>query len=108
MDQFDAAPDDVKSAILEQCEPMCLPFRATGKVLFEEAVCHYSESVSLRPKGGSTEVSAGTFQAGVSQIGSVFILEASSIEEATEVASLHPAARLGAEFGFGIEIRPLQ
>jgi hypothetical protein len=30
------------------------------------------------------------------------------MEKAIEVASLHPAARLGEEYGFGIEIRPLQ
>jgi hypothetical protein len=53
-------------------------------------------------------VTQGSFIPSEFQLGSVFIVEADSMEEAIEVASLHPAARLGEEYGFGIEIRPLQ
>jgi hypothetical protein len=42
------------------------------------------------------------------QLGSFFIVEAENIDEAVEVASLHPAALFGEEYGFGIEVRPIQ
>lgn len=104
MDRFDAVPDDSKHAILSECMRLCEPFRATGKVTFEAGVEHYSKAVSLRPSGTKTE----TYFPQQLQIGSVFIIEADSMEAAIEVASLHPAAQLGEEYGFGIEIRPLK
>ncbi|MEI7577677.1 MAG: hypothetical protein WCK51_12350 [Armatimonadota bacterium] len=105
MDEFDAAPEAAKSEILSQCASLCIPFRETGKVIFEAGVEHHSQAVSLRP---SQQPSKRTFVPGISQLGSVFIIEAEDMEEAIRIASLHPAAQLGAEFGFGIEIRPLQ
>ena len=33
---------------------------------------------------------------------------ANNIDEAVRIASLHPAAMMGEEYGFGIEVRPIQ
>lgn len=108
MDAFDAAPEATRQEILRECFAQCEPFRATGKVLLEEGVQHYSLAQTIRPVNGQPQVTTGTFLPAAAQIGSVFIIEADSMEEAISVASLHPAARFGEEFGFGIEIRPLQ
>lgn len=35
-------------------------------------------------------------------------LEADDLEDAVEIASLHPAARLGEEVGFAVEVRPIE
>ena len=105
MDKFDAAPEAVKSEILAKCGPMCLPFRATGHVIFEEGVQHHSEAVSIRAPG---RIERETFIKSASQIGSVIVIEAENMDAAIEVALLHPGAQLGEEFGFGMEIRPLQ
>jgi hypothetical protein len=108
MEQFDSADESVKTEILAKCGPLCVPFRSTGGVLLEEGVEHFSNAVSIRPSEGRPTVSHATFFASTSQIGSVFILDAATLTDAIEIASLHPAAQLGEEFGFGIEIRPLQ
>jgi hypothetical protein len=108
MEQFDAAPEDVKSEILTKCFAQCRPFRETGKVVEEEALEHTSRSKSIRPRGGKPFVTDGPFVETKEQLGSFFIIEAASIEEALEVASLHPAAIFGGEYGFGIEVRPIQ
>lgn len=50
----------------------------------------------------------GPFLETKEQLGSFFVIEADSMEEAVEVASLHPAAIFGEEYGFGIEVRPIQ
>ena len=42
------------------------------------------------------------------QIGSFFLIEAADMQEAVRIASLHPAALLGEELGWGIEIRPVK
>jgi hypothetical protein len=108
MEQFDAAPENVKSEIMDKCFAQCRPFRATGKVVEEEALEHTIKSKCIRPRGGKQFVTDGHFIETKEQLGSFFIIEAETIEEAVEVASLHPAAIFGEEFGFGIEVRPVQ
>lgn len=108
MQQFDAAPEDVKSEILTKCFAQVEPFRATGKVLEEEGLQHTRKAKTIRPRQGKPSVTDGPFIETKEQLGSFFVVEADSIEEAVEVASLHPAAIFGEEYGFGIEVRPIQ
>ena len=105
--RFDAVPQVEKEALLAECIAQCLLFRETGKVILEEGVGHFTDTKCVRPVGGLPVVTQGSFIPCEFQLGSVFFVEADSMEEAIEVASLHPAARLGEEFGFGIEVRPL-
>lgn len=116
MEQFDAAPDTVKSDVMEKCFAQCRPFRATGRVVEEEALEHMSRSKTvrvsrsktIRARDGKPFVTDGPFIETKEQLGSFFVIEADTIEAAVEIASLHPAAIFGEEFGFGIEVRPIQ
>ena len=108
METFDNAPEQVKSDILKACFAQCVPFRATGKVIEEEALHHTSKAKTIRPKNGKSLVTDGPFIETKEQLGSFFIVEAASMDEAVEIASLHPAAIFGEEYGFGIEVRPIQ
>ena len=105
---FDAVTEEQKSDILRACFAQCVPFRATGKVVEEEAVEPRKSVKSIRPKNGRATVTDGSFLQSNEQLGSFFIIEADNIDEAVAVASLHPAAILGEEYGFGIEVRPIQ
>jgi hypothetical protein len=108
IDSFDALPDDNKSEILKQCFAQCVPFRATGAVVEEEGLQATSTAKSIRPKNGRPTVTDGPFLETKEQLGSFFIIEADNIDQAVEIASLHPAALLGEAYGFGIEVRPIQ
>jgi hypothetical protein len=108
MEQFDAAPEDVKNEILSNCFAQVKTMRATGKVIEEEGLQHYRTSKAIRSRGGKRSVTDGPFIETKEQLGSHFVIEADSIEEAVEIASLHPAATFGEEYGFGIEVRPIQ
>lgn len=108
MDQFDAASDSEKSEILKACFAQCIPFRATGKVVEEEALLDKKHARSIRTKGGKQIVTDGPFTETKEQLGSYFIVEAETIEDAVAVAALHPAAIFGEKYGFGIEVRPIQ
>lgn len=105
---FDRVPEVKKNEILAACYAQCIPFRDTGKVVAEEGLQATSTAKSIRPRKGKPVVTDGPFVETKEQIGSFFIVEAETIEEAVEVACLHPAARLGEEYGFGIEVRPIQ
>ena len=108
VDDFDAVAEDEKAAIMKKCFAQCVPFRATGKVIAEEGLEGVSKAKSIRSVGGKTVVTDGPFVETKEQLGSFFIVEADDIEEAIKVASLHPAAIFGEQYGFGIEVRPIQ
>ena len=105
---FDAVPDELKSEIMTKCYAQCIPFRATGKVVEEEGLHHTRTAKTIRLRNGRTTITDGPFLDTKEQLGSFFIVEAANLEEAIEVASLHPAARMGEEYGFGLEIREIQ
>ena len=63
---------------------------------------------SIRPVDGKPFVTDGPFRACNEQVGAFFVVVADNIEEAVEIASLHPSARLGHFFGGGIEVLPCE
>jgi len=52
-------------------------------------------------------VSDGPFIDTKELVGGIVFIKADSFDEAVQVASLHPAARMGEELGWGIELRPM-
>ena len=108
IDDFDAVPEEEKSAIMTKCFAQCVPFRATGKVIEEEGLEGVNRAKSIRSRNGKPFVTDGPFIETKEQLGSFFIIEATDIHEAVAVASLHPAAIFGEQYGFGIEVRPIQ
>jgi hypothetical protein len=52
-------------------------------------------------------VTDGPFTETKEQVGAFFLIEAQDLNEATRVASHHPAAHLGEQVGWGIEVRPI-
>ena len=108
IDTFDRVPEAEKSEILKACFAQCVPFRATGKVVEEEGLQSPKLAKSIRPRNGFPRVTDGPFVETKEQLGSFFIIEAEDIDEAVKIASLHPAALMGEQYGFGIEVRPIQ
>ena len=108
MELFDGVPEAVRKEILKACYAQCVPFRATGKILMEEGLQHTSTARSIRPRNGKPSVTDGPFIETKEQLGSVWIVEADTMDEAIAISSLHPAATFGEEYGFGIEVRPIQ
>jgi hypothetical protein len=104
---FDGLTDDERRALARRCAPHDEEFRATGKVVSVASLEH-GVWTTLRPTESGTSVTDGPFTEAKELIGSFFVLEADDLEEAVEIASLHPAARLGREFGFAVEVRPIE
>ena len=59
-------------------------------------------------EGGKPRVSDGPFTEAKEVIGSFFLIEAEDMDEAVRIASKHPAAHLGEEMGWGLEVRPVE
>jgi hypothetical protein len=62
---------------------------------------------SVRPRNGRPVVTDGPFVETKEQVGGLIVIEAKDLNEAIRIASLHPAAHLGEDIGWGIEIRPI-
>jgi hypothetical protein len=92
---------------MEPCWAQCKVLRATGKILAEEGLHSPKTSKTVRTRGGRLVITDGPFIETKEQLGSFFIVEADSLDEAIQVAALHPAAIYGEEFGFGIEVRQI-
>jgi len=105
---FDQAPKAETRSLMEDCNTRCDRLRETGKVLIERGLDHPLKAKCVRSRKGTRTVTDGPFAETKEQLGSFFIIEAENMEEAIELASLHPGAFMGEEFGFGIEIRQFE
>ncbi|MBW3112557.1 YciI family protein [Bacillus sp. MCCB 382] len=101
-EKMDAKSMEEIDTIMSECGPHLDTFYKTDKVLLDVGVEQGAKQ--LRRSGGHVKVIDP--QAGAEKIGSVFIIEAETIEEAIQVAALHPSVQVeaGEEFGWRLEI----
>ena len=100
------APEDVK-ALVSQCPALDEKMRATGKMLVSASLGDLEHWSTLRPSAGKTRVTDGPYTESKEVVGGLFIIEADSQEEALRIASMHPAAIIGEEGGWAVELIPL-
>ncbi len=98
--------DDVK-ALVSQCPALDEKMRATGKVLVSASLGDLEDWRTLRPRNGTTQVTDGPYTESKEVVGGLFIIEADSVDEALGIASMHPAATLGEEGGWAVELIPM-
>ncbi|MEF9979252.1 MAG: YciI family protein [Thermomonas sp.] len=107
-DKFaELAPEEVK-AIVSQCPALDEQMRATGKVLVSASLGDLEHWRTLRPQGGKTRITDGPYTESKEVVGGLFIIEADSHDEALRLASMHPAAQIGEEGGWAVELIPLE
>lgn len=94
---------------LEEIGPNCKPhdaiLLATGKVVVQGSLAPYEEWKTIRPINGAPVVSDGPLLDVTQIAGAFIIIEADTIEEATEAASKHAAANYGDHIGMAVEVR---
>ena len=100
------APDEIKE-LVSRCPALDEKMRATGKVLISASLGDLDKWRTLRPRTGQTRITDGPYTESKEVVGGLFIIEADSLDEALRVASMHPAATLGEEGGWAVELIPL-
>jgi hypothetical protein len=93
------------AALFTQCKRLDEELKATGRLVQGESLEWAARTI--RPKNGKPVVTEGPFTEAREIVGGLVIIEAKDLDEATELAKLHPAATLGEELGFGVEVRPI-
>jgi len=106
-ERFAALPAGQVRALVSQCPAKDAELQASGRLRFSASLAGADQAVALRPRQGKPQVTDGPFSEAKEVVGGFFIIEAADREEALRVASLHPAAALGEEAGWGIEMHPI-
>ena len=96
------------AAIGRECGPLDDDLQRSGHLLEVGSLAATRDSVSLRPRNGRVTVTDGPYAETREQLGSYFLIEAGDMNEAIQVASKHPAARLNEHLGWGVEVRPIE
>lgn len=94
-------------ALMAQCRPHLEVLYASGRVGFDIGVAEQARY--LRRENGSLGVTDSRAGRGNGMIGGTFLIEAQDMEEAVQVASLHPTTQVlrGEQLGWYMEIRPV-
>jgi hypothetical protein len=92
-------------ALVARCRVHDEELRKSGQLVLVESL--EWGTTTLRPRNGKVVVTDGPFAETKEQVGGLFIIEARDLNDAIRVASLHPAAHLGEQLGWGIEVRPI-
>lgn len=100
------APGDVQK-LVSQCPPLDAQMQATGKMLVSASLGDHDRWRTLRPQGGQTKLTDGPYTEAKEMVGGLFIIEADNEDEALRIASMHPAAQLGEQCGWAVELIPL-
>jgi hypothetical protein len=106
--QFDALPKAEFEAIVSQCPAYDDELRKSGHLLIQASLGSPRATITVRPRNGKPSVTDGPFVETKEQVGGFFIIEARDLNEAIRVASKHPAAHLGGQVGWGVEVRPIE
>lgn len=77
--------------------------RNRGRLISAEALQSARTASTVRVRGGKVSVTDGPFAETKEQLGGFFLIDARDLNEAIQVASRWPSARLGS-----IEVRPIE
>lgn len=102
-----AMPPEEVRAMVAQCPAKDAQLKATGRLRVSASLAGADKAVALRPRDGRPQVTDGPFTEAKEVVGGFIIIEADTVDEALAIARLHPAAELGEQAGWGIEMHPI-
>jgi hypothetical protein len=105
-EKFEALSETEVAAIADECRPHDQALYRTGRVALVASLDGVASKIVKRRRNRK-EVVDGPYTETKEVIGSFFIVEADSFDEAVEIAGLHPAANWGEHMGWAIEVRPI-
>ncbi|MDG0809247.1 YciI family protein [Cohnella rhizosphaerae] len=105
--RMDALPNEEVDALMRECQSHLKTFHGTGRVVIDAGLDRGPKR--LRRSGGKVEAANVPANDSHGTPGSVFLVEAQSMEEAIRIASLHPTVQVGAgeRLGWEIDIYPV-
>jgi len=105
--KFDALPKAELDAIVSRCPAFDAALRNSGHLVVQASLQAPGATATIRPRNGKPLVTYGPFAETKELVGGFFIIDALDLNEAIRVASKHPAANIGEQAGWGVEVRPI-
>ena len=102
-----ALPKAQFDAIVSRCPHHDAELRASGRLAMSGSLGAPEARMAIRPRQGRPAVTDGPYAETKELVGGFFIIEAQDLNDAVRVASKHPAAHLGEEIGWAIEVLPI-
>lgn len=90
------------------CAPHDRALKESGHLIEVGAFAMPDQYRTLRADSDGVTISEGPYAETGEPFGAFFLIEADSLDQATEIARLHPGTHLGALMRGGIEIRPIE
>lgn len=98
-----ALPRSEASTFLDECSACAEELRESGHIVMGAALQPVAAAMTVRTQKGKASITDGPFAETKEQLGGFCLIEARDLNEAIQVASKMPPARLGC-----IEVRPLK
>ena len=100
---LDTLPQGEMQTLVDSALEYMDEIRQSGHFIASNALQRARTARTIRVRGGKVSTTDGPFAETTEQVGGFFLIEAKDMDEACEVASRFPPARLGI-----IEVRPVQ
>ncbi len=104
--KMDALSKAEKDALFQEAMAIDAEFRKSAQVTMNEGLKW--GATTLRQRKGRLLVTDGPFVETKEQVGGIFMIEAGDLNEAIQIASRHPGARLGENLGWAVEVRQVE
>lgn len=106
--RFAALTPEAVQALVSQCPAHDAALSASGRLVTQASLGEPGATRCIRPQQGKPSFTDGPYAETKEQVGGFFIIEARDIDDALRIAALHPAANLGEQVGWGVEVRPIE
>jgi hypothetical protein len=106
--QFSGMTPDAMRALVSQCPAHDAALRASGRVVMQASLGELVQTRTIRPKNGKPLFTDGPFVETKEQVGGFFIIDAQDMDNALRIAALHPAALIGEQAGWCVEVRSIE
>jgi hypothetical protein len=103
--KMEALTKEQFEALVARCRLHDEELRKSGHLVMVESL--EWATTTIRARNGKVVTTDGPFVETKEKVGGLFVIEARDLNEAIRVASLHPAAHLGEDVGWAIEVRPI-
>lgn len=90
-------------AVMEETIAYCDALKKSGRLIMAEPLESVRTAMTVRVRNGRPSVTDGPFSETKEQVGGFFLINARDLNDALQVASKFPSARLGS-----IEVRPIK
>jgi hypothetical protein len=99
---LDAMSESELDGLVGECLAVDEELRKSGHVIASEALEPVHTATTVRVRNGNVSVTDGPFAETKEQLGGFFLIDARDLNDAIQVASRIPSARLGS-----VEVRPV-